>query len=102
MILIIDNYDSFTYNLVQLLGKILLGSNEELLVKRNDKISVSEIVSMEPRRILLSPGPGRPENAGVTVDVIKTFGAGSRFSAYVWDIRRLAKRSEEPLYMRQP
>jgi anthranilate synthase/aminodeoxychorismate synthase-like glutamine amidotransferase len=75
MVLVIDNYDSFTYNLVQLLGKLLLGSNEELRVERNDAISLSDIASMDPRRILLSPGPGRPENAGVTVEVVKTFGA---------------------------
>ena len=74
MILVIDNYDSFTYNLVQLLGKILLGASEELVVKRNDKISLDEISRIEPARILLSPGPGRPEEAGVTVDVIRTFG----------------------------
>ncbi len=75
MILVIDNYDSFTYNLVQLLGKILLGGKEELVVKRNDEITLEEIAAAQPSRILLSPGPGRPEDAGVTVDVIKTFGA---------------------------
>jgi anthranilate synthase/aminodeoxychorismate synthase-like glutamine amidotransferase len=75
MILVIDNYDSFTYNLVQLLGKILLGSSEEFVVRRNDTISLGEIRSARPTRILLSPGPGRPEDAGVTVEVIKNFGA---------------------------
>ncbi len=75
MILIIDNYDSFTYNLVQLLGKILVQGNEELVVRRNDRISIDGITASRPRRIVLSPGPGRPEDAGVTVDVIKTFGS---------------------------
>ena len=75
MILIIDNYDSFTYNLVQLLGKILVQGNEELVVRRNDQISIDKIMAVQPRRIVLSPGPGRPEDAGVTVDVIKTFGS---------------------------
>ena len=75
MILIIDNYDSFTYNLVQLLGKILVQGNEELVVRRNDQISIDKIMAVQPRRIVLSPGPGRPEDAGVTVDVIKSFGS---------------------------
>ena len=55
MILVIDNYDSFTYNLVQLLGKILLSKPKELVVKRNDKISLDEIRHANPSRILLSP-----------------------------------------------
>lgn len=71
MILIIDNYDSFTYNLVQLLGRF----RRDLMVKRNDEISLDELAAMKPERILISPGPGRPENAGVTVDVLKTFGS---------------------------
>lgn len=75
MILVIDNYDSFTYNLVQLLGKILPAGNQEPVVKRNDEISLDEIELAKPERILLSPGPGRPEAAGVTVEVIKRFGA---------------------------
>ncbi len=77
MILVIDNYDSFTYNLVQLLGKILLNTKEELVVKRNDQISLEEIERAKPDRILLSPGPGRPEDAGVTVAVVKTFGVST-------------------------
>ena len=70
MTLVIDNYDSFTFNLVQLLGRMTV----DILVRRNDQISVSEIRSLAPARILLSPGPGRPEDAGITVEVIKTFG----------------------------
>ncbi|MEK7671104.1 MAG: aminodeoxychorismate/anthranilate synthase component II [Bacteroidota bacterium] len=77
MILVIDNYDSFTYNLVQLLGKILLNTKEELVVKRNDQISLEEIERAKPHRILLSPGPGRPEDAGVTVAVGKTCGVST-------------------------
>jgi anthranilate synthase/aminodeoxychorismate synthase-like glutamine amidotransferase len=75
MILVIDNYDSFTYNLVQLLGSILRGQREHLAVKRNNEISLDEIATAKPDRILLSPGPGRPEDAGVTVDVIRRFAA---------------------------
>lgn len=68
-ILVIDNYDSFTYNLVQLLGK----SGHEIIVKRNDVISAAGVAALRPAKILLSPGPGRPENSNVTVDILKTF-----------------------------
>jgi para-aminobenzoate synthetase component 2 len=69
MILIIDNYDSFTYNLVQYFGQ--LGC--ELLVRRNDQISLDEIRKLAPERICLSPGPGRPEDAGICNNVIGEF-----------------------------
>jgi len=74
MILVIDNYDSFTYNLVQLVQKILLPVGEEVNVCRNDAITLEDIVHLKPERILLSPGPGRPENAGVTMAVIQHCG----------------------------
>ncbi len=70
MLLIIDNYDSFTYNLVQYFGE--LGC--EVVVKRNDEISVAEIAALNPERICISPGPGRPESAGISNDVIREFG----------------------------
>jgi anthranilate synthase component II len=70
MILVIDNYDSFTFNLVQLIGD----RTTDILVRRNDQITVAEVGVLQPTRILISPGPGRPEDAGVTVDVLKTFG----------------------------
>jgi anthranilate synthase/aminodeoxychorismate synthase-like glutamine amidotransferase len=70
MILVIDNYDSFTYNLVQYLGE--LGTKP--FVRRNDEITLDEIASLKPERIVISPGPGRPEQAGITIDVIKKFG----------------------------
>lgn len=69
MILILDNYDSFTYNLAQYASQ--LGS--ELEVYRNDKVTVKEIKKMRPEKIVISPGPGRPENAGISVDVVKEF-----------------------------
>jgi len=69
MILVIDNYDSFTYNLVQYLGEL----KADLKVLRNDAITLDEIKKMRPSRILISPGPGRPEDAGITVELIKTF-----------------------------
>ncbi len=70
MILLIDNYDSFSYNLYQLVGEI----NPDLKVIRNDEKTVEEIREMNPNRILLSPGPGRPENAGIMIDTVKTLG----------------------------
>ena len=71
MILVIDNSDSFTYNLVQYLGEL----GEDLAVHRNDTLSLDEIVAMQPARILISPGPGRPEDAGVSLGVITALGA---------------------------
>lgn len=70
MILLIDNYDSFSYNLYQLVGEI----DPDLKVIRNDEKTVEEIREMNPDRILLSPGPGRPEDAGIMIDTVKTLG----------------------------
>lgn len=70
MILLIDNYDSFSYNLYQLIGEI----EPDIRVIRNDELTVAEIAGLNPDRIILSPGPGRPEDAGVTTDVVKTLG----------------------------
>jgi len=69
MILMIDNYDSFTYNLVQYLGE--MGQN--LKVVRNDKISVNAIRRLKPRSIVISPGPGMPQDAGISVEVVRAF-----------------------------
>jgi anthranilate synthase/aminodeoxychorismate synthase-like glutamine amidotransferase len=69
MILMIDNYDSFTYNLVQYLGQL----GEEVAVRRNDAITLDEIAAMNPEAIFLSPGPCSPEQAGITVDVVRRF-----------------------------
>ena len=70
MILLIDNYDSFSYNLYQLIGEI----NPDIRVIRNDEMTVEEIRELAPERIILSPGPGRPEDAGVIIDVAKELG----------------------------
>jgi anthranilate synthase component 2 len=70
VILVIDNYDSFTYNLVQYLGEL----GTEPFVRRNNEITLGEISTLKPERIVISPGPGRPEQAGITLDVIKSFG----------------------------
>ena len=69
MILLIDNYDSFSYNLFQLVGEI----NSDVKVVRNDKISVKKIFELKPEKIIISPGPGRPENAGIILEVVKKF-----------------------------
>jgi anthranilate synthase/aminodeoxychorismate synthase-like glutamine amidotransferase len=69
MILVIDNYDSFTFNLVQYLGEL----GQEIRVVRNDAISLGAIDDMAPDRIVISPGPGRPEGAGIIVSAIRTF-----------------------------
>jgi len=71
MILVLDNYDSFTYNLVQYLGEL----GADLLVKRNDEISLAEIRALRPERILVSPGPCSPREAGLSNEVIRTFAA---------------------------
>ena len=69
MILLIDNYDSFTYNLAQFLGQL----GEKLEVRRNDQITLDQIAAKKPQRIVISPGPGEPQNAGICIDVIRQF-----------------------------
>ncbi len=71
MILLVDNYDSFSYNLYQYIGEI----DENIRVIRNDEMTVEEIRKMNPDRIILSPGPGRPENAGIIIEVIQKLGS---------------------------
>jgi len=73
MILVIDNYDSFVYNLVQYIGEIISGTGIAIKVYRNDRISVGEIARMNPQAIVVSPGPCTPKEAGVSVDAIKNF-----------------------------
>lgn len=70
MILLIDNYDSFSYNLYQFIGEI----RPDIKVVRNDEMTVEEIRKMEPDRIILSPGPGRPEDAGMIMDAVRILG----------------------------
>jgi len=70
MLLVIDNYDSFTYNLVQYFGEL----GADLLVKRNDEVSIAEIEALKPERICVSPGPCSPKEAGISNEVIRTFG----------------------------
>ena len=70
MVLVIDNYDSFTYNLVQYLGEL----GAEVRVMRNDQVTINDVVDAKPDHIVISPGPGRPEDAGVTMSVIRACG----------------------------
>jgi anthranilate synthase/aminodeoxychorismate synthase-like glutamine amidotransferase len=69
MVFVLDNYDSFTYNLVQYLGEL----GVEVVIRRNDQITVDEVEGLCPERILLSPGPCTPDDAGITIDLIKQF-----------------------------
>jgi anthranilate synthase component II len=69
MILLIDNYDSFTFNLYQYLSEL----GEKTLVKRNDELTVKEVIDLQPSAIVLSPGPGRPEKAGILIELIQEF-----------------------------
>jgi anthranilate synthase/aminodeoxychorismate synthase-like glutamine amidotransferase len=69
MVFVLDNYDSFTYNLVQYLGEL----GAEVEVRRNDQVTVKEVESLHPERILLSPGPCTPQEAGISIDLIRHF-----------------------------
>jgi anthranilate synthase component II len=88
MILVIDNYDSFTYNLVQYLGELglELPVAKDIRVYRNDQITLAEIMHLNPDGILISPGPGRPEDAGISLDIISK-----------WDIKVSGKFLVVPL-----
>jgi len=70
MVFVLDNYDSFTYNLVQYFGEL----GVQVTVRRNDKVSLDDIDALAPTHIVISPGPGRPEDAGLTPDVVRHFG----------------------------
>lgn len=70
MILVIDNYDSFTYNLVQVMGEM----GAELRVERNDQITLDDVKAMQPSHIVISPGPGNPDDSGVSLDVLRYMG----------------------------
>jgi len=69
MVFVLDNYDSFTYNLVQYLGEL----GQQVVVRRNDQVAVAEIVALAPQRIVVSPGPCTPQDAGINIDLIRHF-----------------------------
>ena len=79
MVLLIDNYDSFTFNLAQYLGEL----GAEVSVRRNDQITLDEIAALAPSRIVISPGPGRPEDAGISIAAIQPFPAARYHSLVV-------------------
>lgn len=92
MILLIDNYDSFTYNLYQFIGTF----NNDIKVVRNDKITIEEIEDLNPESIVISPGPKSPKEAGICLETIRHFAERSRCLESVWDIsvseKHLAQR----------
>src|SRR3954452_8646781 len=69
MIFVLDNYDSFTYNLVQYLGEM----GQDVIVRRNDQVTISDIEALSPERILISPGPCTPQDAGISIQLVKHF-----------------------------
>ena len=73
MVLVIDNYDSFTFNRVQYLGELGAG----VQVRRNAEVTLDEVDALAPQQIVISPGPGRPERAGISMDVVRRFGPGT-------------------------
>jgi anthranilate synthase component 2 len=87
MILLIDNYDSFSYNLYQLLGSV----REDIRVIRNDQMTVEEIEAMNPDAIILSPGPGRPADAGIIEQAARHFAGSDRYWACAWATRQSAR-----------
>ncbi|MGV6857406.1 MAG: anthranilate synthase component II [bacterium] len=110
MLLMIDNYDSFTYNLVQYLGEL----KADVVVKRNDEISVADVEAMEPDHIMISPGPCTPNEAGVSLDVIEAFAGrlpllgvclghqsiGQAFGGHVIHAREIMHGKTSPIHHR--
>jgi len=106
--LLIDNYDSFTYNLFQYFCEL----GEEVIVKRNDKITLKEIEGLSPERIVISPGPSTPLQAGISNDVIRHFGAkipilgvclghqciGYAYGGYIWQAREIMHGKSSLIY----
>ena len=93
MILVIDNYDSFTYNLVQYLGE--LGATMEVV--RNDAMDVATLERMRPERIVISPGPGNPDQAGVSLEVIRRLGPTTPTLGVCLGMQLMTESSEEGL-----
>jgi anthranilate synthase/phosphoribosyltransferase len=84
MIVLIDNYDSFTYNIFQVISDL---TNEEIRVIRNDEIDLKGLRELNPSKLIISPGPGRPEEAGVSIEAIIAFGVRFPYWESVWAIR---------------
>ena len=95
MVFVLDNYDSFTYNLVQYMGEL----GAEMVIRRNDELTPEEVEALQPERILISPGPCTPQDAGISMELIRHFaalgeaaGRGCRFLEFAWGIRRSGRR----------
>ena len=97
MIVLIDNYDSFSYNLYQLIGYV----EPDVKVVRNDAYTVEEIEAMKPEAIILSPGPGKPSDAGICIEGSGILQEWFRSLVCVWDIRQSAKHLVERCPMRK-
>lgn len=97
MIVLIDNYDSFSYNLYQLIGSV----EPDVKVVRNDAYTVEEIEVMKPEAIILSPGPGKPSDAGICIEAIRYFAGKVPVLVCVLDIRQSAKHLVERCPMRK-
>ncbi len=91
MILLIDNYDSFSYNLYQLVGAL----NPDIRVARNDSLTVDEIRGLEPEAVILSPGPGKPGEAGRVKKSFRGWAVKFPYWVYAWAIRQSARPSEQ-------
>ena len=89
MLLLLDNYDSFTFNLFQYLREL----GEDVLVIRNDQITVEDCLEMDPDRIVISPGPCTPKEAGVSVELVRALPVSGQYSAFVSAISQLLKHS---------
>ncbi len=87
MVFVLDNYDSFTYNLVQYLGEL----GAEVEVRRNDELTVEQVEALHPDRILLSPGPCTPHEAGILVPLIRYMAGKAPFSGFAWGTRPSAR-----------
>ena len=112
MILIIDNYDSFTFNLYQLIGEI----NPDIKVVRNDKITIAEIEALQPDHIIISPGPGNPQQAGICLEVLKKLSGkfpilgvclghqaiGEAFGGKVIHAPEIVHGKADKMYLKQP
>ena len=84
MVFVLDNYDSFTYNLVQYMGEL----GAEMVIRRNDELTVEQIEELKPERIVLSPGPCTPQEAGISIPLIRILPAKCRYWAFAWATRR--------------
>ena len=92
MVFVLDNYESFTYNLVQYIGEL----GEEMIIRRNDELTPQQVEDLNPDRILISPGPCTPQDAGISIDLIRHFSTGDRRIPLLWRLPRDIRPSARP------